>query len=340
MSNADEIQKLLQLYQAGVLTDEEFAFAKQKVLESESKPESSPFSVLTIVAFVLSIITPLWPITLILCIVALKQIKKSEGRIAGRGLAIAGVVISSIGSLALLGLLLITMPAASLLLFKNRGDQQASRPVPASHIHYTNVVNSVLDAGTTTNGAVASARQDTEKMEYLLRSRFIWINITKAIQDVLAEVTPEIYILSGPDQLELMDSTKTDQANRAELQTNFQPRSVTNATTAGWIESLTTAPPGQEMKDIKPDARGIPQKKPIETIYLRLTAKSIQPRIRGSLNREFAQLLVDRFRAHTSFDDNKTETKLVGGVVEAPAQEVRWFTFNVQLKLVEPINDF
>ena len=332
MSNADEIQKLLQLYQAGVLTDEEFAFAKQKVLESESKPESSPFSVLAIVAFVLSIITPLWPITLILCVVALNQIKKSEGRIAGRGLAIAGVVISSIGSLALLGLLLITMPAAPLLLFKNRGDQQASRPVPVGHIHYTNVVNSVLDAGTTTNGAVESARKDLERMESLLSTRYIWINITRAIQTVLEEVPPEIYILSGPDQLELMDKTM------AEIQTEFQPRSVTNAVTAVWLESLTTTPPGQEMRDNKPDARGIPEKKPIQTIYLRLKAKSIQPRIRGSLNREFAQLLVDRFRTHTSFDDNKTETKLAGGVVEAPAQEGKWFTFNVQLKLVEPIN--
>jgi hypothetical protein len=332
MSNADEIQKLLQLYQAGVLTDEEFAFAKQKVLESESKPESSPFSVLTIVAFVLSIITPLWPITLILCVVALKQIKKSEGRIAGRGLAIAGVVISSIGSLALLGLLLITMPAASLLLFKNRGDQQVSRSVPVSHIHYTNVVNSVLDAGTTTNGVVASARQDTEKIESLLRTRYIWFPITSAIQTVLEDIGPEIYILSGPDQLALKTNTLV------EIEAEFRPQGLTNATTAVWIESLTTAPPGQEMKDIKPDARGIPQKKPIETIYLRLKAKSIQPRIRGSLNREFAQLLVDRFRAHTSFDDNKTETKLVGGVGEAPTQEGRWFTFNIQLKLVEPIN--
>ncbi len=84
-----------------------------------------------------------------------------------------------------------------------------------------------------------SSKQDTEKMERLLRTRFIWIDITKSIQTVFADVTPEVYILSGPEQLELMTKTV------AELQEELQPRSITNATTAVWIESLTTTPPSK-----------------------------------------------------------------------------------------------
>ena len=102
MNNTSEIQKLKELHDSGALTDEEFVQMKQRILNGTGAQSSSKMSVFAIIAFVLSILTPLWPVTLILCCVALSQINKSEGHLGGKGLAVAGIVISSIGSILIL----------------------------------------------------------------------------------------------------------------------------------------------------------------------------------------------------------------------------------------------
>ena len=82
-----------------------------------------------------------------------------------------------------------------------------------------------------------SSKGDTEQMERLLRTRFLWINITKAIQEVFVEVTPEVYILSTPNEMHLATTTIK------EVNDKFTPEGLTNAATAIWIESLTTTAP-------------------------------------------------------------------------------------------------
>ena len=243
-------------------------------------------------------------------------------------------------------------------------------------------VTKVLDAKLKVHSSVAtdmvdakkkldSSIQNTAKMERLLRTRFIWIDITKAIQTVFENVTPEVYILSGPDELALMNNTV------AEIQAEFQPRAITNATTAVWIESLTTTPPvnsgasggvvggpggvmggmgGYPAQEVagggSPEAEsagsssapgsaiGQSAELPnIETIYLKLKAKNILPRERETLNSQFALLLAKRFRASPMFEDSEEAEggTVVMGSVPPGNSKARWFRFTLQLKLAHPI---
>ena len=82
-----------------------------------------------------------------------------------------------------------------------------------------------------------SSKADTEQMKRLLETRFLWIEITKAIQEVFKEVTPEVYILSTPNEIHLATNTID------EVRATLAPKGLTNATTAVWIESLTTTAP-------------------------------------------------------------------------------------------------
>jgi hypothetical protein len=219
--------------------------------------------------------------------------------------------------------------------------EQAVKDLEAKLAEHSQTANSMVKA----KNDLDSSKQETEKVERLLRTRYIWINITRAVQDVLAEITPEIYILSGPDQLELMDKTLD------EILTEFQPRSVTNAVTAVWLESLTTTVPGEAAVDVliasgsggeegeegeegemAPGMSGSSS----EYIFLTLTAKNILPRERETLNSQFALLLAKRFRASPVFEDSEEATKVIGSVPPGASTD-RWFKLKLQLKLVHPI---
>jgi type IV pilus assembly protein PilM len=216
--------------------------------------------------------------------------------------------------------------------------EQAVKDLEAKLAEHSQTANSMVKA----KNDLDSSKQETEKVERLLRTRYIWINITRAVQDVLAEITPEIYILSGPDQLELMDKTLD------EILTEFQPRSVTNAVTAVWLESLTTNVPGEAAVDVlnasgsggeegeegemAPGMSGSSS----EYIFLTLTAKNILPRERETLNSQFALLLAKRFRASPVFEDSEEATKVIGSVPPGASTD-RWFKLKLQLKLVHPI---
>ena len=104
MTNTDELKKLSELLDAGAITEEEFCIEKKKILYGDNVKETikRKTSALAIIAFTLSIITPLWPITLVMCLVALSQINKSNGFLMGRGLAIAGTVLSTVGTIIIL----------------------------------------------------------------------------------------------------------------------------------------------------------------------------------------------------------------------------------------------
>ena len=74
----------------------------------------------------------------------------------------------------------------------------------------------------------------------------------------------------------------------------------------------------------------------VEYLYLELKAKNISPREREDLNKEFAELLATRFRSHPLFDESDEETKLTSPIPPGDPND-RWFTFKMQLKLVNPI---
>ncbi|SVB59010.1 uncharacterized protein METZ01_LOCUS211864, partial [marine metagenome] len=212
--------------------------------------------------------------------------------------------------------------------------EQAVKDLEAQLAEHSQTANSMVKA----KNDLDSSKQDTEKVERLLRTRYIWINVTRAIQAVLEEVTPEIYILTGPDQLELMDKTV------AEIQTEFQPRSVTNAVTAVWLESLTAINPFAAAEKVEfgegaeegEEGGMAGTSSSIETIFITLTAKNILPRERETLNSQFALLLAKRFRASPMFEDSEEATKVMGSVPPGESTD-RWFKLGLQLKLVHPI---
>ena len=249
---------------------------------------------------------------------------------------------------------------------------EASRELKAKLSKYSGTAGSMASAGKN----LEASKQDTEKVESLLHIRFIWLDITRSIQTVFEDVVPEIYILSGPDQLALMTNAL------AEVQTEFQPRSITNATTAIWIESMTTTPPSKKTAAMgggvaggmggapggmggypaqgsgggspagmggeglssgpssgPSSASGEAAELPdIDKIFLKLKAKNILPRERENLNMQFALLVAQRFRASPVFEDSEEEegTVVMGSVPTGKSTD-RWFEFTLQLKLVHPI---
>ena len=60
------------------------------------------------------------------------------------------------------------------------------------------------------------------------------------------------------------------------------------------------------------------------------------PRKRETLNREFAFLVVDRFKNSEMFEDSD-ETKVIGEIPPFIDDSTMWYEFVVQLQLATPI---
>ena len=58
-------------------------------------------------------------------------------------------------------------------------------------------------------------------MERALQSRYFWINLVNGVQEVLSQVEPGVYIVSGPNQLAAM-TNRVDQLWR-----NYRPKAST-----------------------------------------------------------------------------------------------------------------
>ena len=217
------------------------------------------------------------------------------------------------------------------------------------------------------NAAKANEEAAISNAKEFVGQRHRWIDITKAIQDVFEEVTPEVYILSTPNEMHLATTTIK------EVNDKFTPEGLTNATTAIWIESLTTTAPttlggAGGMGGGDGSAGGMPggaggmssgmsagptgaasataaELPDIDTIYLKLKAKNILPRERETLNHEFALMLAKRFRANEMFvgsdededmEAEENETKVISSIPPGDPKD-RWFEFTLQLKLKHPI---
>ena len=231
---------------------------------------------------------------------------------------------------------------------------------------YVGVANELASA----QSSLSQEQESSKKMERALQSRYFWINLVNGVQEVLSQVEPGVYIVSGPNQLAAM-TNRVDQ-----LQAELQAQSITNAQTAVWIQSLTQTMPtlassnsqgGEDMEGMdggmmsgpSPTGGGsmpmdygaggsgmmggdpgsgtaLVEQGPIEIVYLKLRAKNVLPRKRETLNREYAYLVADLFRRSEMFVESEEETKVIGEIPSIDSRE-RWFDFVIQLKLTNPI---
>ena len=232
---------------------------------------------------------------------------------------------------------------------------------------FVGVANELASA----QSSLSQEQESAKKMERALQSRYFWINLVNGVQEVLSQVEPGVYIVSGPNQLAAM-TNRVDQ-----LQAELQAQSITNAQTAVWIQSLTQTMPamassnsqggdgdddmegmgGGMMGGPSPTGGGsmpmegmgggmmggdpgsgaaLVEQGPIEIVYLKLRAKNVLPRKRETLNREYAYLVADLFRHSEMFVESEEETKVIGEIPSIDSRE-RWFDFVIQLKLTNPI---
>ena len=126
------------------------------------------------------------------------------------------------------GLIFFVQAAASNSIAKKKGE--LSGTIENNLSQFVGVANQVSSAESRKEAQISAK----EKMERVLESRFYWINLVNSIQSVFGELEPQIYIVNGPDQLAVV-STNTAVQIKAEL----NAASITNASTALWIKSLT-----------------------------------------------------------------------------------------------------
>jgi hypothetical protein len=77
----------------------------------------------------------------------------------------------------------------------------------------------------------------------------------------------------------------------------------------------------------------------VDTLYLKLKAKRILPRVRETFNSEFALLLAERFRVSPTFvdSDDPEEGTVVEGSLPPGNSKARWFEFTLKMTLTHPI---
>ena len=262
------------------------------------------------------------------------------------------------------GLIFFVQAAASNSIEKKK--KESAGKIEEQLSKYVGTANELASA----QSSLSQEQESSKKMERALQSRYFWINLVNGVQEVLSQVEPGVYIVSGPNQLAAM-TNRVDQ-----LQAELQAQSITNAQTAVWIQSLTQTMPtlassnsqgGDDMEGMdggmmsgpSPTGGGsmpmdygaggsgmmggdlgsgaaLVEQGPIEIVYLKLRAKNVLPRKRETLNREYAYLVADLFRRNEMFVESEEETKVIGEIPSIDSRE-RWFDFVIELKLTNPI---
>ena len=262
------------------------------------------------------------------------------------------------------GLIFFVQAAASNSIEKKK--KESAGKIEGQLNEYVLIANDLASA----QSSLSQEQESSKKMERALQSRYFWINLVNGVQEVLSQVEPGVYIVSGPNQLAAM-TNRVDQ-----LQAELQAQSITNAQTAVWIQSLTQTMPtlassnsqgGEDMEGMdggmmsgpSPTGGGsmpmdygaggsgmmggdpgsgtaLVEQGPIEIVYLKLRAKNVLPRKRETLNREYAYLVADLFRRSEMFVESEEDTKVIGEIPSIDSRE-RWFDFVIELKLTNPI---
>ena len=129
------------------------------------------------------------------------------------------------------GLIFFVQAAASNSIEKKK--KESAGKIEGQLSEYVFIANDLASA----QSSLSQEQESSKKMERALQSRYFWINLVNGVQEVLSQVEPGVYIVSGPNQLAAM-TNRVDQ-----LQAELQAQSITNAQTAVWIQSLTQTMP-------------------------------------------------------------------------------------------------
>ena len=90
---------------------------------------------------------------------------------------------------------------------------------------------------------LAKEKESAQKMERALQSRYYWINLVNDIQGVLSRLEPEVYIVTGPNELAAITNRVDELVAQYEAENGVKPQGVANAEAAIWIQSLTSTQP-------------------------------------------------------------------------------------------------
>jgi hypothetical protein len=134
MDTVGELERLKALFESGALSEQEFADAKAKIIGAGEKvhaPSLAPTSGFAIASLVLGLLVLPSPLGLIFGLIALSQIKKTQGNLKGRGIAIAGVTISAVFSFGLIIVITLTGGIGlSLFQFNKASKKTVHLPAP------------------------------------------------------------------------------------------------------------------------------------------------------------------------------------------------------------------
>ena len=151
----------------------------------------------------------------------------------------------------------------------------------------------------------------------LVESRGVWVGLLQEMQRVCARLEPEVFVLVDPDEMVPF----TNDLSGMLKQYPTPPQSVTNVQSALWVRSMQSVPAETGVLD---------------TVRLQLRARNIQPRLRPSVNREYARLVLKQFHESPLIVADEESSKLVG-TVPTPDLKEPWFDFEMELKLAYPL---
>lgn len=190
---------------------------------------------------------------------------------------------------------------------------------------------------------LSTVELEAAKLERLLQSRYVWVELIEGMKKSLSIVEPEVFITDTNILLRTAPMDKIDKTT------------ITVEQSAVWIMSFGVQPPA-DSGDTKggpmggmgggPGGPGGPggmkgggaakaadKAAPIDTLYIKLRAKNLN-RVRELANRDFAALVQTVMKTNSLFVADGT--KLVGDIQSVIADELT-FNFEMQLKLKAPI---
>ena len=199
---------------------------------------------------------------------------------------------------------------------------------------------------------LSTVELEAAKLERLLQSRYVWLELVNGMKRSLSLVEPEVYF------------TKTNILLQTDPMDKIDKSELVAEPTAVWIISMSTkAPndgggsggggggpmggggggPGGPKSSLSGGGAGGPggagkagaskAGAPIDMVYLQLKAKNLN-RTRELANREFADMVQKILKTNSMFVAG--ETKLIGDIQNVVASDLT-FGFQMQLKLKEPI---
>ena len=91
------------------------------------------------------------------------------------------------------GLIFFVQAAASNSIEKKK--KESAGKIEGQLSEYVFIANDLASA----QSSLSQEQESSKKMERALQSRYFWINLVNGVQEVLSQVEPGVYIVSGPN---------------------------------------------------------------------------------------------------------------------------------------------